>query len=251
MSSAIYSGTVRHRRFLPREHGFSYSFFMYYLDLAAIDQLPEVFPWFSAKRFSLARFVRRDYLGNPQTPLHGAVRQRMAELTGEEVTGKVFGLMNLRTLGLYFSPVNFYFGFDHVGQCSHFLAEVSNIPWNQRHHYAYRLEPGSSWTRIQEKEFHVSPFNPLKQTYGWHIGEPGQQLHLGIDVSDSRGSIFEARLELQRQPFTEKTLRHLLLRKPAMTAMVVAGIYYQALKLYLKGVPYVPHPGSRQTKEAL
>ncbi len=250
MNSAIYTGRVRHRRFLPKKHTFSYPFFMYYLDLDQLDLLPNLSPWFSTSGFSLARFVREDYLGDPEIKLRTAVRRRMAELTGNEVLGNTFALLNLRTLGLYFSPVNFYFGFDLQGQCSHFLAEVSNIPWNQRHHYAYRLEPGTSWQRKQEKMFHVSPFNPLDQVYGWHITTPGRQLNLGIDVDDGRGRIFEARLELQRQPLERSYLRRLVMRKPVMTASIVAGIYFQALKLYLKGVPYVPHPDTHQTKEA-
>jgi len=250
MISAIYAGRVRHRRFLPRNHAFSYPFFMYYLDLDRLGELPDLSPWFSARRFSLARFVRKDYLGDPETRLGSAVRLRMAELTDEEVHGKTFGLLNLRTLGLYFSPVNFYFGFDQSGRCSHFLAEVSNIPWNQRHHYAYKLEPGNRWHREQDKQFHVSPFNPLDQQYGWHIESPGDRLELGIDVDDRRGRIFEARLDLQRRPLARADLRRLLMRKPAMTASIVAGIYFQALKLYLKGVPYVPYPDSDQVKEA-
>jgi len=250
MNSAIYAGRMRHRRFLPRKHAFGYPFFMYYLNLDQLDELPSLSPWFSTSGFSLARFVREDYLGDPEISLGRAVRQRMAELTDNEVRGNIFGLLNLRTLGLYFSPVNFYFGFDMEGRCSHFLAEVSNIPWNQRHHYGYRLEPGNRWYRKQEKQFHVSPFNPLDQVYGWHISTPGNQLELGIDVDDQRGRIFEARLELQRQPLERSYLRRLVMRKPVMTASIVAGIYFQALKIFLKGVPYVPHPDTQKTKEA-
>lgn len=242
MNSGIYSGTVRHRRYLPREHGFSYPFFMYFLDLAQIDGLPDLAPWFSTRSWSLARFRRDDYLGETENDLDQAVRKRMELLTGEQVCGKVFGLLNMRTLGLYFSPVNFYFGFDQKARCSHFLAEVSNIPWNKRHHYAYFLEPGEQWVKKQEKEFHVSPFNPMNQRYGWHIAAPDKTLALGIDVDDQRGRVFEARLELEKLPLDRPTLRRLVLRKPVMTASVVAGIYFQALKLYLKGVPYIPPP---------
>ena len=40
MNSAIYEGRVRHRRFSPVPHAFSYRLFMMYLDL---DELPTLF----------------------------------------------------------------------------------------------------------------------------------------------------------------------------------------------------------------
>ncbi len=67
------------------------------------------------------------------------VRKKMAELTGTPETGPVQGLMNQRTLGLYFSLVNFYFRHDRHGTCTHLLAEVSNTPWNERPCYAHNL----------------------------------------------------------------------------------------------------------------
>jgi uncharacterized protein len=64
-------------------------------------------------------------------------------------------------------------------------------------------------------------------------------VQLGVD--DERGHIFKAVLNLRRHPFTKESVTRELLRKPAMTIYMVAGIYWQALKLYRKGVPYVPY----------
>ena len=116
MKSAFYQGRVFHRRRIPRSHGFSYRFFMWFLNLDELDRVPDLAPWFSCRRFALSRFRRADYLGPPEEPLHVSVKKKMAELTGIPVTGPVCGLMNLRTLGLYFSPVNFYFGYDRQGE---------------------------------------------------------------------------------------------------------------------------------------
>jgi len=241
MESAIYAGHIAHERFLPRPHRFRYSFFMWYLDLDMVADLPRLGVWFSAHSLALSRFVRKDYLGDPAAPLGDCVRKEMGHITGRPVTGKVFGLINLRTLGLYFSPVNFYFGYSDTGAPTHLLAEVSNIPWNERHHYGYLLNDGD--TRLDdEKQFKVSPFNPKNnQTYRWRVQTPGDTVAIDLGVHDDRGHVFEAGLRLQRQPFTCRSARGQLLKKPVMTAFIVAGIYYQAMRLFIKGIPYLPY----------
>lgn len=247
MQHALYTGSVEHRRQIPKSHGFRYSLHMWFFNLDRLGDVPQFPPWFALEggRWAINRFSRRDYLGDPAIPLGISVRQRMVELTGEAVSGEVFGLINLRTLGLYFSPVNFYYGYDRDGNLSHFLAEVSNTPWNQRHHYAYRLFQ-APFHMDQDKHFHVSPFNPLTQRYRWSIEAPGKNLAVTIEIEDQRGEIFAARLRLQRQPLSRETLLPALVKKPVMTAFVVGGIYLQALKIYLKGIPYIPY-----RKEAL
>lgn len=240
MKPAIYTGTIAHRRSIPRVHAFAYPFFMWFFNLDELDKLPSLGPWFSHRKWALSRFVRADYLGDSKVGLGDAVRETMEEITGHPVTGEVCGLMNLRYLGLYFSPVNFYYGFDGKGALSHFLAEVSNIPWNERHHYAYFILDGKC-EPVHPKSFHVSPFNPMEQQYRWQIGYPGDDLRVQLEVHDQRGQIFQAILELKRQHFTRQAARKQLLKKPVMTASIVGGIYWQALKLYAKGVPYVPY----------
>ncbi|MFY9942232.1 MAG: DUF1365 domain-containing protein [Desulfobacterales bacterium] len=241
MKPALYVGAITHQRFIPRNHRFRYPFFMWYLNLDEIDRLPDMGHWFSARRFALSRFYRPDYLDRPAQPLHARVKSRMQALTGVPVDGQVGALVNLRTLGLYFSPVNFYFGFDRQLRLTHFLAEVSNIPWNERHLYGHYLGDGRP-APTHAKAFHVSPFNPRNQYYRWQITRPGKRIRIGIAVHDARGQVFEARLDLARRPFNLASVKRQLLGKPVMTGSIVAAIHWQALRLYHKGVPYVPYP---------
>jgi uncharacterized protein len=238
MNSAIYVGRISHRRHIPRSHIFSYPFFMWYLDLEEISEIPSMRPWFSTTRWAFARFHRPDYYGDGNRPLQDCIKEKMAELTGVNVAGRVCALLNLRTMGLYFSPVNFYYGFDNSGNLSHFMAEVSNIPWNERHQYVHYVA-GKELSPHHKKAFHVSPFNHLDQHYSWHIEPPEDSLKVELQVDDQRGRIFEARLELDRVPLQKARIRHLIIKKPVMTGSVVAGIYWQAFKLYIKGVPYL------------
>lgn len=238
--SALYVGRVSHQRFLPRPHGLSYPFFMWHLNLDRLGDVPDLSPWFSLSRFALSRLRRSDYLGPSEEPLAVSVKKKMAELTGIPVAGEVTGLLNLRSLGLYFSPVNFYFGYDDSGRCSHLLAEVSNTPWNERHYYGFPLADDQHHP-AHPKTFKVSPFNPVDQHYRWQIEPPGETARIVIEVGDQRGRVFSAQLQLSQQSLSRPVVRRQLLRRPVMPAAVIGAIYWQALKLFLKGVPYIPY----------
>src|SRR5690606_23441993 len=134
LTSAILKGHVHHARYRPIQHAFSYSIAQWWLALDEIDQVAAQNRWFSTKGFAPLRFRREDYLRGTQGDLAQAVRDKLAELTGHEINGRVFFLGAVRTFGLYFSPLNCYF-VQPEGQTdySYMLAEVSNTPWNERH----------------------------------------------------------------------------------------------------------------------
>lgn len=244
MKSAFYTGYISHSRHIPKIHTFKYPFFMWFLDIKAVEQGVSIGKWFSSSGFALSRFRRSDYLGDENEPLEVSVKKKMEDLTGKPVQGKVFGLMNLRTLGLYFSPVNFYYGFDPTGSPTHFMAEVSNTPWNERHFYGHLISASHN-TPENSKEFKVSPFNPENnQIYRWRIGLPKDDvdcISINLGVHDERGHVFEAALRLQRKSFNLDTVRKYLKKTPVMTFTIVSRIYWQALKIFLKGIPYIPY----------
>lgn len=240
MKSAFYYGTVAHRRYLPQKHQFRYPFFMWFLNLDQIEMIPDVGIWFSVRRFALSRFNRADYLGPDDEPLSVSIKKRMESLTGRPVQGEVCGLMNLRTLGLYFSPVNFYFGYDVDGCCTHLLAEVSNTPWNERHCYAHDLTEKRR-PLVNQKQFHVSPFNPMEQEYRWFVDPPKDSTSIRIEVHDQRGHVFDAEIDLKKRDLSRSAIMPELMKRPIMTAFIVVGIYWQALKIFLKKIPYIPY----------
>jgi DUF1365 family protein len=246
-ASAIYEGVVRHRRFTPRHHAFHYRVFMLYIDLDELDTLFDGVPFWSSRRPAPAWFRRADYFGDPSRPVTDCVREAVQAATGHPVVGPIRMLTNLRYFGFLMNPVTFYYCFDARGErVESILAEVTNTPWRERHHYVVTAEEGSDRIACEfDKVFTVSPFNPLEQRYRWHSNTPGARLTVHMENWQEGGRITDATLKLQRRALSRSALLTTLARYPVMTLKVWAGIYWQALRLALKRTPFFGHQGSR------
>lgn len=238
LESGIYLGTVFHQRSIPKIHKFDYKIYLFWLKLSEIDKINDHVSGFSCNKtgISVVNFRRSDYLGDADMPLEQAVLLRMNELNGNTLNGEVFLLGQVRTFGLYFSPVNFYYLRNGQGVFTHMLAEVSNTPWNKRHHYLVDLNNQVDCA----KAFHVSPFNPMDMQYKWKIQQPGENIKLHLSCYQQQKH-FEAAINMNKKPLTSATLRSSLLSIPSMTVKTVVGIYWQAIKLFFKRVPLYTH----------
>jgi DUF1365 family protein len=245
--SCIYEGRVRHRRFTPVEHAFDYRLFMMYLDL---DEAPELFRrrWFwSVGRRTLAWLKREDHLGAPERPLSDTVRDLVAERTGRRPTGPIRLLTHLRYFGYCFNPVSFYYCFDEADErVETIVAEVNNTPWGEQHCYVLHGEEPLGEAGIvrygASKEMHVSPFMPMDIDYDWRFTTPRDALSVHMQNLRDDAKIFDATLALERTEITGASLARVLITYPWMTAKVMVAIHWQALKLWLKRVPFFIHP---------
>ena len=247
MKSKLYEGVIRHRRLHPRSHQFSYRVFMPYIRL---DELPELFDgrWlWSARRWALARFKRSDFLGDPRLPLDQEVRRRILEETGIAHQGPIYLLANLRYFGIAMNPIACYYCFNEdESRLEYLVAEVNNTPWNERHSYVLPGPEQGRWLQTEfDKQFHVSPFNPMAMRYHWRSSTPDRRLVLHLANTDAGTRIFDASLSLSARPMTTKNLNRTLWRYPLITAKIALAIYWQALRLFIKGTPVHSHPNNK------
>lgn len=242
--SAIYEGFVRHRRKTPRKHEFTYKVFMMYLDLDELARVINLSSFWSCKRCSLARFKREDFHGDPNIPLKQAVTKTIERYTGREFDGSVRMLANWRYYGFNMNPLTTYFCFDRNDQLIYILAEVTNTPWNERRAYfidcAERTTQSINTVDAEfDKDFSVSPFHPLDMKYFWKSTVPDNTLSIHIENELKGQRVFDATLVLERVAISSKALNRILIRYPVMTVKVFIAIYWQALKLFVKGVPFL------------
>ena len=253
MTSAIYEGWVRHRRFRPHAHAFRYRMFMMYVDLAELPRLFDGHPLWSARRPAPAWFRRSDYLGDPGVALDAAVRERVRAVTGRAPGGPVRLLTHLRYFGHCFNPVSFYYCWNPAGdRVDTIVAEITNTPWRERHAYVLDRDAGigkrgaSAPMRFRfPKAFHVSPFFGMNLQYDWRFSEPGERLAVHMENLDGPVKVFDATLSLRRRAITTAALTRVLFQYPLMTARVVTAIHWQAARLWLKGTPFFAHPARR------
>lgn len=247
--SAIYTGTVRHRRFAVRDHAFTTGLALAYIDL---EELPRLLGGrLVSKRPGIVRFRREDYMGDPAQPLDACVRDLVEERSGVRPAGPVRILTHLRTFGHCFNPVSFYFCFDAAGEVLEtVVGEVTNTPWGERHAYVIAREEGTTGpvvTGSSQKAMHVSPFMGMDHHYEWRVAPPSETVSLHIESHRDGAVAFDATLAMQHRPLTSRTLARVTASYPFATLRVLALIYTHALRLKLKGVRVHPHPEATAT----
>jgi len=247
VNSAIYTGWIRHRRRHDRAQVFSHRIFMCWIDLAELPTLFRGRRWWRREAPAAASFRRADYLGDARVPLDRAVRDLVEQRLGQRPLGPIRLLTHLRYLGACFNPVSFYYCYAaEGGPLAAVVAEITNTPWLERHAYVLPVRDGRlHWTFA--KDFHVSPFQPMEQTYDWRFTAPGGRL--GIHMRNRRDgrTVFDATLALERRPWSDAVLAGVWLRYPAMSLFALAAIYWHAAMLWWRGATFHPHPASRST----
>jgi DUF1365 family protein len=245
---AIYVGTLRHRRFRPRPHAFTYQIFMVLVDVDRIDEQMRVSAFTSVNRFNWASFNDRDHLGDPTQPLRARVAANAAEHGVVLPDGPLFLLTHLSYLGYAFNPISFYYCCDANGRVASVLCEVNSTFGEQCTYWLPAPGPDGpkAFRHRTPKVMHVSPFMSMNVDYEFVVTPPDATVVAHMNTIERRDTeespYFDATLVLERRPWTARALRAQLMRHPWMSAKVIGAIHWEAFKLWLKGVPSHPHP---------
>ena len=246
VSSAIFQGRVVHSRLRPRRHRLRYSAYWLLLDIDKIDQIVGGLRLFSRNRFNLFGLYDRDY--GESAMLREHVHRSLEQVGIGFDEGRVMLLTMPRVLGYAFNPLSIYFCHRKNGSLSAIFYEVNNT-FGQRHNYLIPVPAGMKGAIRQEspKSFYVSPFMGTDMAYSFSVVPPGRQLAVSVIGRDTQGPLIVARLAATRQELTDATLARAFCAYPLLTLKVIAGIYWEALLIRLKGfcLQHRPSPPDR------
>jgi DUF1365 family protein len=234
MRSAVYTGTLVHARRAPIRHVFRYPVSTWLFDLDELPELERRLLLFSVNRPNVVALHDRDHFGGT-APL----KQAVLDLVGDPSVERVLLLTQPRVLGYVFNPVSFYWCYRADGSLACMVSEVNNT-------FGERLPEVLSGPGLRyehEKRLHVSPFFGLDQRYEYAFSEPGDEVFARIHVRDGDGfTPLTAVLHGRRRELSNAALARLLVRYPLQPLQVIALIHWEALRLFLKRVPFHHKP---------
>lgn len=242
MRSALYVGSVAHRRSAPK-HVFQRGLRLALVYLDEVDNLRSL----GLIRRAAFAFRTSDYLGLDSNDIEETVRDRIEVHAGWRPSGPVAVLCQLRHFGLTFDPVRIYYCLSaDETRVEALIAEVTNTPWGERHEYIAASETPhcakSTLSWRSKKDFHVSPFMEMARTYRFRFVLPAARLSAVIQSRTTDATDFIAAASLERLPWTRSNMARSFVRFPWMPAQSLAGIYFEALRLWAIGARFYSHP---------
>ena len=245
-ASGLYAGTVMHRRTRPRRHRLSYNVFSFLLDLDELPTLDRALPGFGHNRFNLLSFHDSDHGPGTDTPLRPWVERHLAQADIDIEGGPIRLMCYPRVAGYVFNPLSVFFCYRRKGDSEELAAvlyEVTNT-FKQRHTYLIPVNDVVDGIVRQscEKRLYVSPFIAMDMTYNFRVRPPVDTLSVAIHETDRDGTLLFASFSGSRRELSRSTAVGSFLGFPLLTLKVIVGIHWEALKLWLKGVPLVHRP---------
>jgi uncharacterized protein len=231
---ALYVGKVVHRRLRPVLHELSYDVASVYVDVDRMDDLPRLLRY---NGFGLFGLFDRDF--GPLDATQSLAAYAWREMRKRDPNQTVRHIMLLcypRMLGYAFNPLSVFYGLDDAGQIHLILYEVHNTFGGRHVYVAGPFLDGEAAASSAEKTFRVSPFNQVEGHYCLKASTPGENVAVGVALRTGEGPVLNAYFTAERRPLTNAGLLRVFITIPLMTFKVMAGIHWEALKLWAKGL---------------
>jgi uncharacterized protein len=238
----FYEGTIYHKRFLPKTHNFKYKFYLLDIDLSVLENLKNRF--FSINKLNFLSFKTKDHFGDSSNFLEN-IDVLLKKLKIEK-TQKMRFITLPRVLNFVFNPISALVLFDKDDTPTHILAEVHNYN-NGRVIYPIELrKEKNSYFGTTKKDMYVSPFFKPTGFYEFELKYDENKLFLKIDLYEDEEYKLTAIFNSKSKEFNEKNTISIFLRYMFITLLVVGRTYYQAIKLFFKGLKiYTPRDNDK------
>lgn len=235
---SLYRGKVMHARLKPKQHRFSYAVASILVDLDRLDAIDRVSPLFSVNRANLVAFHERHHGPRDGSALRPYV-DRLCRKARIARPARVELLCYPSVLGYTFNPLSVYFCRDETDAVSALIYQVHNT-FGESHAYVEPVRPGQSGPagirQTRDKGLYVSPFLGMDMTYHFRVRPPEDEVALRILETDAEGPILAATFHGRRAEAGTSALLGAILQMAGITWKVTAGIHFEALRLWLKGI---------------
>ena len=238
MTSAIYNGTVIHKRFKPKLHFFKYKVFSLLIDLSELKILDKNISFFSYNKFNLISFFDKDHGDRDGTSLVEWVKKNLNENKINNQNIKIKLLCYPRILGYVFNPLSVFYIYNNKDELISILYEVKNT-FGEQHTYIFKVENDNLLQHNCEKKFHVSPFIEMNCNYFFRILKPSEKISVIIDQYHLNEKLLYASQDGTRADLTSSQLIKSYLKRPLMTFKIISAIHFEAFKLWAKGIKFI------------
>lgn len=244
-AGVLYPGEVMHQRLRPFGHRFTYSVFSLLVDIDRLDEVGGMSRLLSVGRPNLASFHEGDHVEREGETLRTFADRLLADAGMTERAERVLLLAYPRLFGYVFNPISVYFCYGADARLIAMIYAVRNT-FGERHTYVAPIEPGdlgpAGVRQTRTKIFHVSPFIDMGARYHFRILPPGKTVKLRIHETEAGEPLLSATFVGEATPLATGSMALCLLQFPLMTWKIMAGIHWEALKLWLKGARFHKSP---------
>lgn len=249
-AGTLYPGKVMHQRLHPFGHRFSYSVFSLLVDVDQLVTLAGMTRLLTVNCAGILTFHERDHVEEDGETLRQYADRLLARAGLERPAARILLLAYPRMFGYVFNPLSTYFAYDDEDRLIAIIYAVRNT-FGERHSYVAPVLAGdisaAGIRQTRTKVFHVSPFMDMGLRYHFRILPPGRTVRLRIHETAGKEPVMAATFNANAAPLTDGMLARCLIRFPFMTMKVMAGIHWEAFKLWLKGARFRTSPPPPET----
>jgi DUF1365 family protein len=244
-AGVLYPGEVMHHRLKPFGHRFVYKVFSLLVDLDRLDELDRLSPLFSVNKPNIASFHEADHVERDGETVRAFADRLLAGAGLKRRATRILLLAYPRICGYVFNPISIYFAYNVAGELIALIYAVRNT-FGERHTYVAPVEPGdlseAGVRQTRTKIFHVSPFIDMGARYHFRVLPPGKIVRLRIHETEKGEALLAATFAGEARMLNSGALAACLLKFPLLTWKIMAGIHWEALKLWLKGATFHKSP---------
>ncbi len=238
LRSHLLVGAIRHRRSRVTMYDFTHHVWYLAVDLDELDEVDRRLSLLSVNRRNLLALLDRDHLERGHEGLRDAIARRLRALGLDPTQTRVTLVAYPRVVGYVFNPVSFYLCRDSNNVLRVVLAEVHNTHGDREVYEFVPVDDGPVFKGVAEKRMYVSPFIGAAAHYELLVAETDDRLTITIREREGSESTLFARLQVRRAPLTDGRLLRLLARDPLVPLKTSALIFWHALRLWWRGVPW-------------